>query len=125
MPPGRQSVAAILDGEPLMLNAAGHEFPGIYTRARTEPERGAAIILHGCGMHPEREQVAGPLRKTLPAHAQLVPLLVQINSLSAQRRIPGSDHYYSGRKAELSVVISDWLDSRFPLEKPAWRGCRV
>ena len=69
----RQSVAAILEGEPLMLNAAGHEFPGIYTRARTEPERGAAIILHGRDMHPDGEQVAGPLRKTLPAHAQLVP----------------------------------------------------
>jgi len=63
-----QTVDAIFEGEPLMLNATGHEFLGIYTRAETAPERGAAIILHGRGTHPDWEQVAGPLRKALPAH---------------------------------------------------------
>lgn len=63
-----QTVDAILDGDPIMLNAAGHEFLGIYTRSATEPERGTAIILHGRGTHPDWEQVAGPLRKLLPAH---------------------------------------------------------
>lgn len=228
-----QTMDAIFDGEPLMLNAAGHEFLGIYTRAETEPERGAAIILHGRGTHPDWEQVAGPLRKLLPVHgwstlslqmpvldkdasyydymgimpeapprieaaldylrelgteriiliahscgvhmsmawirqhgdagidayvgigmgatdyrqpmrqpfpferlqvpllniygeadypavqrqaAQLEPLLAQINSRSAQRRIAGADHYFSGHEAELDAVISDWLDSLFPTE---------
>jgi len=226
-----QTVDAILEGEPLMLNAGGHEFLGIYTRAETEPERGAAIILHGRGMHPDWEQVAGPLRKALPAHgwstlsvqmpvldkdasyydyveimpeapprieaalaylrnlgtdriiliahscgvhmsmawiqqhgdtsidayigigmgatdyrqpmrqtfpfdrirvpllnihgeddypavqrlaAQLEPLLAQLNTRSAQRRIPGAGHYFNGHEAELSVVISDWLETLFP-----------
>jgi len=63
-----QTVDAIFEGEPLMLNAAGHEFPGIYTRATTEPERGTAIIRHRLGTHPDWERVAGPLRKKLPAH---------------------------------------------------------
>jgi hypothetical protein len=49
-------------------NAAGHRFPGFYTRTETEPERGSAVILRGRGTHPDREQVAGPLRKLLPAH---------------------------------------------------------
>lgn len=228
-----QTVDAIFDGEPLMLNAAGHEFLGIYTRAETEPERGTAIILHGRGTHPDWEQVAGPLRKQLPAHgwstlslqmpvldkdasyydyveimpeaaprieaalaylrelgtdriilvahscsvhmsmawirqhgdagidafigigmgatdyrqpmrepfpfdrirvpllniygeadypavqrqaAQLEPLLAQINSRSAQRRVPGADHYFSGHETELTAIISDWLDALFPLE---------
>jgi len=230
-----QTVDAIFDGEPLMLNADGHEFLGIYTRAETGPERGAAIILHGRGTHPDWEQVAGPLRKILPAYgwstlslqmpvldkdasyydyveimpeapprieaaldylreldtgpiiliahscgvhmsmawirqhgdadidayigigmgatdyrqpmnqpfpfdrmqvpllniygeadypavlrqaAQLEPLLAQINSRSAQRRIAGADHYFSGHETELGTVISDWLDSLFPVDKP-------
>jgi pimeloyl-ACP methyl ester carboxylesterase len=228
-----QTVDAIFDGEPLMLNADGHEFLGIYTRAETGPERGAAIILHGRGTHPDWEQVAGPLRKILPAYgwstlslqmpvldkdasyydyveimpeapprieaalhflqeqgtdrviliahscgvymsmawiqqhgdagidayigigmgatdyrqpmrqpfpfdrirvpllniygendypavqrqaAQLEPMLAQINSRSAQRRIPGAGHYFTGQEAELSAVINDWLDTLFPPE---------
>ena len=59
-------VDAILDGEPVTLTADGHEFLGIYTPAASEPERGAAIILHGRGMHPDWAQVASPLRVELP-----------------------------------------------------------
>jgi pimeloyl-ACP methyl ester carboxylesterase len=47
--------------------------------------------------------------------AQLEPLLAQINSRSAQRRITGADHYFSGHEAELTAVISNWLDDLFPL----------
>jgi hypothetical protein len=59
-------VEAILDGEPVTLQADGHDFLGIYTPAETDPEHGAAIILHGRGMHPDWAQVAGPLRVGLP-----------------------------------------------------------
>jgi len=61
-----QTVDAILDGEPVMLAADGHTFLGIYTEAVTEPVQGAAIILHGRGMHPDWTQVASPLRIGLP-----------------------------------------------------------
>jgi len=61
-----QTVEAIMDGEPLMLEADGHAFLGIYTEAATEQAQGAAIILHGRGMHPDWAQVAGPLRIRLP-----------------------------------------------------------
>jgi hypothetical protein len=61
-----QTVDAILDGEPIMLEADGHAFLGIYTEAVTTPVQGAAIILHGRGMHPDWTQVAGPLRIGLP-----------------------------------------------------------
>lgn len=63
-----QTIDAIFDGTPLMLNADGHRFLAIYTPAEPQPEQGAAIILHGRGTHPDWEQVAGPLRKSLPAH---------------------------------------------------------
>ncbi len=59
-------VEAILDGEPVTLAADGHDFLGIYTEAVSQPVPGAAIILHGRGMHPDWTQVAGPLRIALP-----------------------------------------------------------
>ncbi len=61
-------VDAILDGEPVTLKAGPLEFLGIYTPAETVTPRGAVIILHGRGMHPDWAQVAGPLRVALPAH---------------------------------------------------------
>ena len=59
--PNRQLIK-ILDGEPVMLEAGGHAFPGVYTDAVTKPVQYAAIILHGRGMHPDWTQLAGPLR---------------------------------------------------------------
>ena len=62
-----QTIDAIFDGEPVMLHAGGRDFLGIFMNAEGMPERGAAIILHGRGTHPDWEQVAGPLRTALPA----------------------------------------------------------
>jgi len=55
-----QIIDGILDGEPQMLVADGHEFLSIYTEA-DEP-RGAALILHGRGYHPNWQDVVNPLR---------------------------------------------------------------
>lgn len=62
-----QTVDAILDGEPVFIEAGGHAFLAIHTGAETASPAGAAIILHGRGMHPDWAQVAGPLRIALPA----------------------------------------------------------
>ena len=62
-----QIVDAILDGEPLHLNANGHDFLAIDTLAQTATVKGAVIILHGRGTHPDWQQVTGPLRTGLPA----------------------------------------------------------
>ncbi len=55
-----QVVDSIVDGEPLHLDAGGHEFLAIYTEA-DEP-KGAVIIMHGRGFHPNWADVAYPLR---------------------------------------------------------------
>ena len=55
-----QIVDSIMDGEPVFLNSGGHEFLTIYTEA-DEP-RGAVIIMHGRGFHPNWADVAYPLR---------------------------------------------------------------
>jgi len=62
-----QTVEAILDGEPLRLTAGDVNFLAIEMAAETPP-RGAVIILHGRGLHPDWERVVRPLRTGLPAH---------------------------------------------------------
>lgn len=54
---------AILDGEPVDLRSAdGQRFLGIYTQSATGPARGALVILHGRGFHPDWADVVQPLR---------------------------------------------------------------
>jgi alpha/beta superfamily hydrolase len=59
---------AILDGEPVWLQAGQARFLAIYTRAATPETRGAAVILHGSDAHPDWPDVVFPLRTQLPEH---------------------------------------------------------
>ena len=62
-------IDAILDGEPVRLDAAGHSFLAIHTEAEADDgPRGAVIVMHGRGFHPDWAEVAGPLRTALPEH---------------------------------------------------------
>lgn len=59
-------VDMIVEGEPVWLEAGRHEFLAIYTPTAQRHPRGAAIILHGRGMHPDWADVVSPLRTALP-----------------------------------------------------------
>jgi len=61
-----QIVPMLIDGESIKLNAKGVEFLGLYTEASTANTRGAVILLHGAGIHPDWDQVIKPLRTQLP-----------------------------------------------------------
>ena len=63
-----QIVDAIMDGDAVELSADGREFLAIEMESESDTTRGAAIILHGRGLHPEWEQVIKPLRTMLPEH---------------------------------------------------------
>lgn len=56
---------AIMDGEVISLSDGNKDFMGILTSA--EQPRGAVIILHGRGYHPDWEDVVHPLRVGLAA----------------------------------------------------------
>ena len=60
-------IDAILDGEPVRLDAAGRSFLAIHTEADGGPRR-AVVVMHGRGFHPDWAEVAGPLRTALPEH---------------------------------------------------------
>lgn len=57
----------IEQGEPVWLNAAGDRFLGIYLQQSSKQARGAVIIVHGMGGHPDWPEVIAPLRRRLPA----------------------------------------------------------
>lgn len=56
----------IFVGEVVWLKAGGQKFLGIYTESTAKKHRGAAIILHGVGVHPNWADVIHPLRTRLP-----------------------------------------------------------
>ncbi len=59
-------VDAILDGEPVELEADGVRFLAIHTEA--DQPRGSVLILHGRGFHPDWAEVVQPLRVGLVEH---------------------------------------------------------
>lgn len=59
---------AILEGEPVWLQAGEVRFLAIYTPADGPQTRGAAILLHGSDAHPDWAEVIYPLRTRLPEH---------------------------------------------------------
>ena len=53
-------VDSIIDGDAEILKADGHEFLSIYTEA--DDAKGAVIIMHGRGFHPDWVDTIQPLR---------------------------------------------------------------
>ena len=80
-------IDAILDGEPVHLDAAGHSFLAIHTEAEAgDGPHKAVIVMHGRGFHPDWAEVAGPLRTALPEHGW--------DTLSLQMPVLGKEAKY-------------------------------
>ncbi|MDH5785642.1 MAG: alpha/beta hydrolase family protein [Chromatiales bacterium] len=63
-----QIIDSIMDGDPIELSADGHDFLAIHMQSDAAQVKGAALILHGRGLHPDWESVVQPLRTALPEH---------------------------------------------------------
>jgi len=61
-----QIVDALITGDAEWLPVGELKVLSIYTPSEAEPARGAAIILHGIGVHPDWPDVIHPLRTRLP-----------------------------------------------------------
>ena len=61
-----QIVDALITGDTEWLPVDGLKVLSIYTPSETDPARGAAIIMHGIGVHPDWPDVIHPLRTRLP-----------------------------------------------------------
>lgn len=85
-----QIVDAIVVGEPIWLEAGNHRFLSIYTEPTDEKRRGALILVHGIGVHPDWPEVINPLREQLPEQGWAT-LSLQMPVLSADA---GVNEYY-------------------------------
>lgn len=59
---------SVVVGDPYYLDADDHEFLALFAENETDEAKGAAIILHGRGLHPNWPQVTAPLRSGLIEH---------------------------------------------------------
>lgn len=59
-------VDSILDGEPVYLSDSKNKFLSIFMESEVSKPKGAVIIMHGRGYHPDWKDVAHPLRIGLP-----------------------------------------------------------
>ena len=82
-----QIVDAILVGEPEWLPLGEQQFLGIYTEAEVDQPRGAVILAHGIGVHPDWEDVIRPLREALPEQGWAT-LSIQMPILDAEAQEP-------------------------------------
>jgi len=73
----------VMDGEVVLLKDGSHEFLSIYMEADEQPARGAVIIIHGRGYHPNWPELVYPLRTGLPEHGW--------NTLSIQMPVLSND----------------------------------
>jgi len=63
-----QVVDGIIVGDAVWLETGGNKFLGIYTENDTDEAKGAVILLHGSGVHPNWADVIQPLRSELPSY---------------------------------------------------------
>lgn len=61
-----QIVDFLIEGESQWLQAGEQRFLSIYTPSAVERPKGAVVLLHGRGVHPDWPQVIQPLRTQLP-----------------------------------------------------------
>jgi len=90
-----QVVDGIIVGDPVWLQAGSTKFLGIYAENETDNAKGAIILLHGSGVHPNWPDIIQPLRSELPTYGW--------TTLSIQMPILANDAKY----AEYAPLIKD------------------
>jgi pimeloyl-ACP methyl ester carboxylesterase len=86
-----QIVEALLDGEPVWLEAGLDKFLGIYTETDADAPRGGLIVAHGIGVHPDWDQVVKPIRVEMTTrgwHTLSIQMPILRNEATAQEYVP-------------------------------------
>lgn len=81
---------SIMTGDVEYLDADGHRFLALYTPAASDPAKGAVIVVHGSGVHPNWPDVVYPLRTGLAEHGWAT-LSLQMPVLAADAS--GKDYF--------------------------------
>ena len=99
-----QIVDAIMDGEAIELSADGYDFLAIHMESDADEVKGAAIILHGRGLHPNWATVVQPLRTSLPEHGWHT-LAIQLPVLHKQAKYYDYVPYFDEATHRIEAAI--------------------
>lgn len=105
-----QIVDTLIDGEAVWLEAGGRRFLAIFTPAEAPETRGAAILLHGIGAHPDWPEVIHPLRTALPAYGWAT-LSLQMPVLSNAAKASDYPPLFDEVAPRIAAAVN-WLKQR-------------
>lgn len=129
----REIADNILDGEVVYLEGDDHSFLNIYTETAADISKGAVIILHGRGFHPDWEDTVKPLRvgltekgwNTLSMQMPVLEKAAKYNDYvpilaEATPRIEAGIEYLKQQGAEKIIIVAhscsvhmvmNWIDA--------------
>ncbi|MCK4743142.1 MAG: DUF3530 family protein [Sulfuriflexus sp.] len=106
-----QVVDGIIVGDAVWLEAGGSKFLGIYTENDTDIAKGAVLLLHGSGVHPNWPDIIQPLRSELPEHGWTT-LSIQMPILANDAKYVEYAPLMKEAPARIDAAIN-YLNSKF------------
>jgi len=100
------------DGEILWLDANGEKFQAILIKQTNVQAKGAVIILHGMGAHPDWPQTISPIRKALPEYGWTT-LSIQLPIIAAENQIEDYGKTLARAVARIEAAISTLHELKF------------
>lgn len=96
--------------EILQLNAGGQTFQALLNNQSNEKAKGAVIILHGMGAHPDWPQTISPLRQALPEYGWTT-LSIQLPIIAPKNQIEDYGSTFTAAIERIKAAI-DFLHER-------------
>lgn len=105
-----QIVDFLIEGESQWLQAGEQRFLSIYTPSAVERPKGAVVLLHGRGVHPDWPQVIQPLRTQLPENGWAT-LSIQLPVLPNEAGLEEYVPLFKESPARIKAAL-DFLEQR-------------
>ena len=100
-----QIVDSLMVGDAEWLNDGKGKFLALYAEHNTDKAQGAAIIVHGIGVHPNWPDIIQPLRSQLPDHGWQT-LSIQMPILPNDAKSKDYEPLFSGVAPRFDAAVS-------------------
>ena len=100
-----QIVDSLMVGEAEWLQVGNNKVLALFSEHTTEKATGAAIVLHGIGVHPNWDQIIRPVRSELPDHGWAT-LSVQLPVLKNEAQAKDYQPLFPEVKPRLDAAVN-------------------